>query len=105
MGSSRNDFKQLAKGSVGFLLGACLPFMHSNSNMNLLSPVPTANALNQQFKLPPIDQKDPNRCQLISSSIGQANAGRDKLYDVRNCDLKGQSAAGKDLRLVGAALH
>ena len=29
--------------------------------------------------------------------MGQANAGRDKLLDLRECDLKDQSAAGKDL--------
>jgi len=34
--------------------------------------------LEQQYKLPPIDRKDPNRCQLQSSSMGQANAARDK---------------------------
>lgn len=60
-------------------------------------------ALDQQYKLPPIDRKDPNRCQLISSSIGQANAARDKLYDLRECNLQGQSAAGKDLSgLIGS---
>jgi uncharacterized protein YjbI with pentapeptide repeats len=92
---NKNDYRQLVKSSVGLLLGACLPFMQSN--MNVITAVPAAHALNQQFKLPPIDYKDPNRCTLISSSIGQANAGRDKLYDVRGCDLRGQSAAGKDL--------
>lgn len=46
--------------------------------------------IEQQYKLPPIDRKDPNRCQLQSSSMGQANAARDKLYDLRECDLKGQ---------------
>ena len=29
--------------------------------------------------------------------MGQANAARDKLYDLRECDLRGQSAAGKDI--------
>jgi uncharacterized protein YjbI with pentapeptide repeats len=72
----------------------------------------------QQYKLPPIDYKDLNRCVFTSSNMGQANAvpsctiitcifnkyhnvryskARDKLYDLRECDLRGQSAAGKDL--------
>lgn len=51
----------------------------------------------EQFRLPPIDNSDPNRCQLTSSSIGQANAGRDKLFDLRECVLRGQTAEGKDL--------
>ena len=86
--------------NVALLLGVCLPFVQITSNFNniALSTVPSAHAMSQQFKLPPIDYKDKNRCKLISSSIGQANAGRDKLYDVRECDLKGQSGAGKDMR-------
>ena len=60
----------------------------------LASPV---LAIEQQYKLPPIDYKDPNRCVLTSSSMGQANAARDKLYDLRECDLRGQSGAGKDM--------
>jgi hypothetical protein len=40
-------------------------------------------ALEIQYKLPPIDFQDKNRCELVSSSIGQANAARDKLYDLR----------------------
>lgn len=51
----------------------------------------------EQFRLPPIDKSDPRRCQLVSSSIGQANAGRDKLFDLRECVLTGQTAEGKDL--------
>ena len=54
-----------------------------------LSPMRTS-ALEQQYKLPPIDRSDKTRCELRSSSMGQANAARDKLYDLRECDLKGQ---------------
>eukprot|EP01041_Mallomonas_annulata_P005706 gene5706-11513_t len=54
-------------------------------------------AIEQQYKLPPIDRKDTTRCELRSSSIGQANAARDKLYDLRECDLKGQTGEGKDM--------
>jgi uncharacterized protein YjbI with pentapeptide repeats len=58
-----------------------------------MSSVATA----QQYKLPPIDRRDANRCVLVSSSMGQANAARDKLYDLRECDLRSQTAAGKDM--------
>jgi len=51
-------------------------------------------ALAQQYKLPPIDKADKNRCVLTSSSMGQANAARDKLYDLRECDLQGQDGSG-----------
>jgi uncharacterized protein YjbI with pentapeptide repeats len=54
-------------------------------------------AIEQQYKLPPIDFNDKNRCVLVSSSMGQANAARDKLYDLRQCTLTGQNAANKDL--------
>jgi hypothetical protein len=57
----------------------------------------------QQYKLPPIDRSDSQRCTLVSSSMGQANAARDKLYDLRECDLRGQSAADKDLSGMIAA--
>lgn len=50
-----------------------------------------------KFKLPPIDLADKNRCTLSSSNIGQANAARDKLYDLRQCNLSGASAPGFDL--------
>lgn len=60
-------------------------------------------AIEQQYKLPPIDFKDKNRCELTSSAMGQANAGRDKLFDLRQCDLRGQSGAGKDMSGVIAA--
>lgn len=51
----------------------------------------------KDFKLPPIDYADKTRCVLNSSSMGQANAARDKLYDLRECKLSGQDASGYDL--------
>jgi hypothetical protein len=56
-----------------------------------------AMAADRQYKLPPIDRRDPDRCVLSSSSMGQANAARDKLYDLRECDLHGKDGSGKDL--------
>lgn len=62
------------------------------------SPLPAlADGQTEKFKLPPIDKSDKNRCSLSSSSIGQANAARDKLYDLRECSLSGASAPGYDL--------
>lgn len=51
----------------------------------------------KDFKLPPIDVADKNRCVLKSSNMGQANAARDKLYDLRECKLSGKDASGYDL--------
>ena len=54
---------------------------------------------NAELRLPPIDTRIPKseRCVLSSSTIGQANAARDKLFDLRECDLKGQDGGGKDM--------
>jgi uncharacterized protein YjbI with pentapeptide repeats len=62
------------------------------------APLPAvADGGTEKFKLPPIDLSDKKRCTLNSSAIGQANAARDKLYDLRKCDLSGGKAAGFDL--------
>lgn len=50
-----------------------------------------------KFKLPPIDFSDPNRCKITSSAMGQSNAARDKLYDLRRCSLPNSDATGYDL--------
>ena len=50
-----------------------------------------------KFSLPPIDYSDKNRCVLNSSAMGQSNAARDKLYDLRQCALPNSKAAGFDL--------
>ena len=49
------------------------------------------------YRLPPIDRSDPDRCTLKSSTIGQSNAQRDKLFDLRECKLEGANAQGYDL--------
>ena len=56
-----------------------------------------ADGQTDKFKFPPIDYSNKNRCILNSSSMGQANAARDKLYDLRQCQLSGVNAAGFDL--------
>ena len=49
------------------------------------------------YRLPPIDRSDPNRCTLKSSAMGQSNAARDSLFDLRECNLAGADAQGYDL--------
>ena len=57
-----------------------------------------ADGQTKDFKFPPIDVNDKSRCILKSgSSMGQANAARDKLYDLRQCQLSGINAEGYDL--------
>jgi len=56
-----------------------------------------ADGATKEFKLPPINLSDPNRCILKSSAMGQANAARDSLYDLRQCNLSGSNAVGFDL--------
>merc|ERR1712146_485667 len=46
---------------------------------------------------------DKSRCQFKSSAMGQANAARDKLYDLRLCDMGGKDAGGFDLSGVIAS--
>jgi hypothetical protein len=84
------------KDAAGKLVGVA---MASLLSLSLLSaPLPAqADGQTEKFKLPPIDFSDQNRCRLNSSTIGQANAARDKLYDLRQCKLSGAQAVGFDL--------
>lgn len=50
-----------------------------------------------EYRLPPIDRSDASRCTIKSSSMGQSNAQRDKLFDLRECKLEGANAQGFDL--------
>jgi len=64
----------------------------------LVHPDPAfADGNTKEFKFPPIDKSDKQRCKLVSSKMGQANAARDKLYDLRECDLSGKDASEFDL--------
>lgn len=49
------------------------------------------------LRLPPIDRSDTRRCIPESSAIGQANAARDTLLDLRECDLRNSNLKGYDL--------
>ena len=88
-----NDDVQSARESFAKVALASLVSISLLSN-----PLPaTADGQTEKFKLPPIDKADKSRCSLNSSTIGQANAARDKLYDLRECRLSGASAPGFDL--------
>ncbi|KAL9190596.1 hypothetical protein ACHAXT_000302 [Thalassiosira profunda] len=64
----------------------------------LFNPLPShADGQTKEFKLPPIDYSDKARCVLNSSKMGQANAARDKLYDLRECSLSGVKGSEFDL--------
>ena len=63
----------------------------------LIPTVSLADGQTKEFKLPPVDTSDKSRCQIKGSAIGQANAARDKLYDLRLCNLAGSKAGGFDL--------
>lgn len=65
--------------------------------MTLCITYKTNTGQTKEFRLPPIDFTDKNRCTFSSSKIGQANAARDKLYDLRQCQLSGSDATGYDL--------
>jgi len=87
-GTKSNSLVPAAKVAAAAMLSFGLVFLPS---------IDSVHAIDKQYKLPPIDRNDKNRCNLVSSSIGQANAARDKLFDLRECDIKGQSGAGKDM--------
>ena len=61
-----------------------------------------ADGQTDKFKLPPIDTRDAGRCAFKSSSMGQANGAKDKLFDYRLCDMSGKKADGFDI--AGAIL-
>eukprot|EP01083_Nonionella_stella_P171200 584311_1 len=92
LSASRNEnpsaVTQLANAASLSILAAAL----------LLNPLPShADGQTKEFKLPPIDYSDKSRCILNSSKMGQANAARDKLYDLRECKLNGVKGDEYDL--------
>jgi len=63
----------------------------------------TISASGIKYKLPPVNQKNKDRCMFVSSSMGQANGARDSQPDFRMCDMSGKSAEGFDLSgLIGS---
>lgn len=85
--AAKHSDNQLA-GAASLALAAAL----------VLSPMAAfADGQTKEFKLPPIDYSDKQRCALNSSKMGQANAARDKLYDLRECKLSGVNGQEFDL--------
>lgn len=66
-------------------------------SLSLFATPAFADGQTKDFRLPPIDFSDKSRCVLNGSKMGQANAARDKLYDLRMCDLAGKDASSFDL--------
>lgn len=96
MNNNNNNLFENNKKLAKILLSSSLLILP----FNMVYPV---YADQQVYKLPPIDRKDNARCQLKSSAMGQANAARDKLYDLRECDLTKEDGAGKDISgVIGA---
>jgi len=63
-----------------------------------VAPSPTGLGGKRRVALPPINRRDENRCRWRNSKMGQANAARDKLFDLRECkNLAGSDASGKDI--------
>merc|ERR1711908_35458 len=65
--------------------------------LNLGTLPALADGGTEKFKFPPIDRAKKDRCRFDSSAMGQANAARDSLYDLRECKMSGASAAGFDI--------
>merc|ERR1719231_1850723 len=61
------------------------------------APPALADGDTKAFKFPPIDRTKKDRCRFSSSAMGQANAARDSLYDLRECAMTASSAAGFDI--------
>tara|TARA_B110001452_G_C15111347_1_gene387378 strand:+ start:24 stop:650 length:627 start_codon:yes stop_codon:yes gene_type:complete len=88
----------LQRAAAAVCLSACL-----TGPLQLAQLLPTQPALaisegEINYKFPPIDKKnDATRCKFLSSAMGQANAARDSLYDLRECKMDGKDAEGFDL--------
>ncbi|KAJ8905070.1 hypothetical protein NDN08_001581 [Rhodosorus marinus] len=61
----------------------------------VVAPASVESAINAKF--PPIDRTNPNRCEVKSSAMGQANAARDSLFDLRECNLSKMNFSGFDI--------
>ncbi|KAL1528139.1 hypothetical protein AB1Y20_009501 [Prymnesium parvum] len=83
---------QIAAPAAAFALSSLLTF-------STLGPIPSALADGDtaSFRFPPIDRAKKNRCTFASSAMGQANAARDSLYDLRECKMSSKDASTYDL--------
>merc|ERR1711924_417736 len=64
---------------------------------SLNTPPALADGSTEAFKFPPIDRSKRDRCTFSSSAMGQANAARDSLYDLRECKMSATNAGGFDI--------
>jgi uncharacterized protein YjbI with pentapeptide repeats len=51
----------------------------------------------KEFRFPPVNRAQKGRCSFQSSAMGQSNAARDSLYDLRECEMSGKDAGGFDI--------
>ena len=72
--------------------------------VSLLTPFAALADRGTEMRLPPIDVKDPNRCEraFVGNTIGQANAVSDKTLDLREC--KYDNVSVKGITLSGALM-
>jgi Pentapeptide repeats (8 copies) len=98
--SQRRRSRSIDPGTVAITLAAVSAGMVVAATSSVLGQllVPPVEATTSAImRLPPINRSDPKRCTPTSSAIGQANAARDSLLDLRECDLRAQNLAGYDL--------
>lgn len=84
-------------GNMNEVVGKAFAVAALSFSMFFVPSPALADGQTKTFKLPPIDKSDTTRCTFNGSKMGQANAQRDKLYDLRQCSLSGQDASGFDL--------
>jgi uncharacterized protein YjbI with pentapeptide repeats len=81
------SFQQARRAGIGFII----------ASHGLVQPA-LADGDTTTFKFPPVNENNlASRCKFTSSSMGQANAARDELFDLRICKMGGQDANGGDL--------
>ncbi|CAK0901783.1 unnamed protein product [Prorocentrum cordatum] len=95
-GAERGRSRSAADGRRG-LLAATLGGLIGSAAMQDEAPAMVEFA--RKVAYPPIDRKNKKRCVWQSSSMGQSNAARADggIFDLRECDLSGTSAASKDI--------
>ena len=97
MTMAASPFPAFADGAYGIRLCRFSVFSTNVQRVHVSRPISRSTGSTKEFKFPPIDISDKNRCVLQGSNMGQSNAARDKLYDLRQCQLSGADASGLDL--------
>lgn len=68
-------------------IGRVAAALMASASLVFGSDAAIADGATKKFSLPPISQAK-DRCTFKSSAMGQANAARDSLYDLRECTLR-----------------